>query len=67
VADVFDALTSNRSYRDALPNEAVRGMIEAQAGGHFDPHVVTAFLSSTAEIETIQQESRESTPPLAAG
>jgi putative two-component system response regulator len=45
VADVWDALTSNRPYRRALPAEQVRAHIRAQAGRHFDPAVVEAFLS----------------------
>jgi putative two-component system response regulator len=64
VADVFDALTSDRHYRDALPNATVFDMIEAQAGYHFDPAVVAAFLASRDEVERIQGETRE--PPAAA-
>jgi putative nucleotidyltransferase with HDIG domain len=43
VADVFDALTTNRPYRVALSFERARAMIEAQSGRHFDPQVVAAF------------------------
>lgn len=64
VADVFDALTSNRHYRDALPNAAVYDLIEAQAGRHFDPEVVAAFLGSRPEIERIQQECRDAPAPF---
>lgn len=67
VADVFDALTSNRHYRDALPNEAVFDMIEAQAGRHFDPEVVSAFLASRPDVERIQHESRDADAPLSKG
>jgi putative two-component system response regulator len=63
VADVFDALTSNRHYRDALPNETVFGMIETQAGHHFDPAVVAAFLASRDEVERIQRETRDPAAP----
>jgi putative nucleotidyltransferase with HDIG domain len=45
VADVWDELTSNRPYRRALPPEQVRAHIRAQAGHHFDPAVVDAFLT----------------------
>ncbi|GAB4417005.1 MAG: hypothetical protein Kow002_03250 [Anaerolineales bacterium] len=44
VADVWDALTSDRPYRDPLEPEEVRQLISAQAGTHFDPKVVEAFL-----------------------
>ena len=43
VADVFDALTHRRPYKDAWPvAEAVREVLD-QAAGHFDPDVVAAF------------------------
>lgn len=45
VVDVWDALVSNRPYRKALPPEDVKRRIRDDAGAHFDPHVVDAFLS----------------------
>ena len=45
VADVWDALHSSRPYRRALPEEQVRAHICEQAGRHFDPAVVDAFLT----------------------
>jgi putative nucleotidyltransferase with HDIG domain len=44
VADVFDAITSNRPYRAALPVEAAREEIARGCGSHFDPVVTEAFL-----------------------
>jgi len=49
VVDVWDALTSDRRYRESIPPEKVRQIIRADAGKHFDPRVVEAFL----EIEDI--------------
>jgi putative nucleotidyltransferase with HDIG domain len=43
VADVFDALTTNRPYRVALSVAQARAMIDEQSGSHFDPQVVEAF------------------------
>jgi putative nucleotidyltransferase with HDIG domain len=43
VADVFDALTTNRPYRVALSFAQARAMIDEQSGSHFDPRVVDAF------------------------
>jgi putative nucleotidyltransferase with HDIG domain len=43
VADVFDALTTNRPYRVALSFAQARAMIDEQSGSHFDPTVVDAF------------------------
>ncbi len=37
VADAYDAMTSNRSYRKTLPQEVVRGEIEKNLGTQFDP------------------------------
>lgn len=45
VADVLDALTTDRPYRPASPLEEARKMILAAAGGHFDPVVADAFAS----------------------
>jgi putative nucleotidyltransferase with HDIG domain len=45
VADVFDALTSDRPYRSAKPYEVARQIIIEGAGKHFDPQVVEAFLA----------------------
>jgi PAS domain S-box-containing protein/putative nucleotidyltransferase with HDIG domain len=45
VIDVVDALLSDRPYRKAWPREKVIEYIKSQAGTHFDPKVVQAFLS----------------------
>ncbi|GAB4467590.1 MAG: hypothetical protein Kow0070_30890 [Anaerolineales bacterium] len=44
VADVFDALTSDRPYRAAWSKEKTLEYIREQAGKHFDPQVVSVFL-----------------------
>lgn len=56
VADVFDALTTNRHYRDALPNETVFDMMRSQRGAHFDPKIVDVFFENLAAIEEVQRE-----------
>ncbi len=43
VADTFDAMTSDRPYRAALPKALALQEIEEHAGSQFDPQVVTAF------------------------
>jgi putative two-component system response regulator len=43
VADVWDALTSNRPYRPAWSREAALTYIQEQSGKHFDPQVVELF------------------------
>jgi putative nucleotidyltransferase with HDIG domain len=44
VIDVWDALTSDRPYRKAMPHNEVRKIIQADSGKHFDPYVVEAFM-----------------------
>ena len=46
VADNFDALTSNRPYRDAWPVKKALDYIRKQSGKMFDPRVVEIFLHS---------------------
>lgn len=43
LADVFDALTSQRVYKEAFPPQDARKLIEEEKGRHFDPAVVSAF------------------------
>jgi HD-GYP domain-containing protein (c-di-GMP phosphodiesterase class II) len=45
VVDVWDALLSDRPYREAWPEEKVLNHIREQAGSHFDPQVVEQFLA----------------------
>ena len=44
VADVYDALTSNRPYRSGWPREKALSYIREQSGNYFDPKVVDIFL-----------------------
>ena len=44
VADTFDAMTSKRSYRDALPIDIVKAEIEKCSGTQFDPKIAKIFL-----------------------
>jgi len=50
ISDVWDALSSDRPYRDAWPREKVIAYIKEQAGSHFDPRVVEAFIGI---VETV--------------
>jgi HD-GYP domain-containing protein (c-di-GMP phosphodiesterase class II) len=49
VADVYDALTSSRSYRRAMSHEAALAIIESERGAHFDPVCVGAWLKLAEE------------------
>ncbi len=56
VADVFDALVSERPYKNAWPLEQGIGYLKEQRGRHFDPRCVDAFLADTSRIEAILSE-----------
>lgn len=59
VADVFDALTSLRPYKAPWPvDEAIEWMCQ-QAGSHFDPEVIAAFVAAMPEILRIRQLYRD--------
>ena len=49
LADCFDAMTSNRTYRKALPLEVALTEIRRCAGTQFDPALAEAFLRSALE------------------
>jgi PAS domain S-box-containing protein len=49
VVDVWDALISERPYREAWPREKALAYMQEQAGAHFDPEVVHLFLKFLAE------------------
>jgi HD-GYP domain-containing protein (c-di-GMP phosphodiesterase class II) len=49
VADVWDALTTNRPYREAWPRERARQYLMDESGTHFDPKVVEIFLGLLRE------------------
>jgi putative two-component system response regulator len=55
IADVFDALTSPRPYKEAWTIEAAVENIDASRGSHFDPEVVDLFHSCFDDILTIKQ------------
>jgi HD-GYP domain-containing protein (c-di-GMP phosphodiesterase class II) len=49
VADVYDAITSDRAYRPAMTTEQVMELMSQGAGKQFDPQVVAAFLRLLGE------------------
>ena len=58
VADVFDALTSKRPYKDAFPNEKAYEILKAGSEQHFDKHIVDMFFECLDEILAIQEAFR---------
>ena len=60
VSDSFDAMTSKRTYRNAMPIEDVKQEIKRCSGTQFDPNIAEAFLNilnnKYDEIQKIQEE-----------
>jgi response regulator RpfG family c-di-GMP phosphodiesterase len=53
VADVYDALTSERVYKKAMSHEDAVDIIKQESGKHFDPAVVEAFLTRLDEVHCV--------------
>jgi len=53
IADVFDALTMKRVYKEALPIPSALASMSAESGRQFDPRLLEIFLGSFKEIEAI--------------
>ncbi len=56
VADVYDALTSKRIYKEAYSHNLAASMIVADAGRHFDPAIVDAFVQAEQEFIRIKRQ-----------
>jgi len=75
LADVFDALTSVRPYKEAWPVEKAVQLIEEESGQHFDPGLVPIILENLPQIcsisdqyvDTAQSEARNDDPSWLAG
>jgi putative two-component system response regulator len=58
LADNYDALTSRRCYKEALPHEEVMEYIRKERGGLFDPDIVDAFLEVHEQFKAIRRTRR---------
>ena len=56
VADVYDALTSRRPYKDPMSHEKSREIIVNGSGSQFDPKIVEAFLRHQEEFQAVAAE-----------
>lgn len=61
LADVYDALTSERVYKAAMPHAEARRVIIEGSGKHFDPAVVAAFVEAEEEFARVREELRAGT------
>jgi putative two-component system response regulator len=64
VADVFDALVSDRVYRAALPVGDVVTVMRAERGAHFDPDALEALLTAVPEALAIRDRFADEHRPL---
>jgi putative two-component system response regulator len=56
VADVYDALTSRRVYKEAYGHERTRSMMIGEAGTHFDPVMIDAFIAQERHFMAVRQQ-----------
>ena len=59
LADVYDALTSKRVYKNAFAHEVAKGIILKDAGTHFDPAIVSAFMAAERAFIAVHEQYRE--------
>lgn len=62
VADVYDALTTKRVYKDAFSHEVAKGIIIKGRGTDFDPDVVDAFLAEEDSFLQVKAKLNDSSP-----
>lgn len=62
IADVFDALTSDRVYRPAMTHDQALEIMRKGRGTHFDPELLDHFLNGLERIETDLETGTETEP-----
>jgi putative two-component system response regulator len=62
LSDVYDALTSKRVYKNAYSHEQALKTILNEAGKHFDPDIVAAFIAKNRQFDEIRQMHKEPSP-----
>ena len=55
IADVYDALTTKRVYKEAYSHEHARKIIVESSSSHFDPEIVEAFIECEAAFEDVRE------------
>ena len=56
LADVYDALTTKRFYKEAYSHDKAKNMIIELKGKHFDPEIVNAFLAVQDTFNRVREE-----------
>lgn len=66
VVDFFDALTMDRCYRKAFPNEVALAMLAEQRGVAFDPRIVDTFLAHASSLLELRDRINQEPPSFEA-
>ncbi|MBI4898744.1 MAG: HD domain-containing protein [Actinobacteria bacterium] len=67
IADVFDALTSDRVYRPAMPLDTAFEILTEGHGTHFDPTILDVFFASIDEVIAIRSSTETAPEPIRDG
>ena len=59
LVDVYDALTSRRSYKEAYSHEKSKEIIVNERGKHFAPDIVDAFIATEEQFNAIRQQLQQ--------
>lgn len=59
LADVYDALTSKRVYKEAFSHEKSRSIVIEESGEAFDPEIVEAFINTENDFKAIRREHKD--------
>ncbi|MEA3229061.1 MAG: response regulator [Campylobacterota bacterium] len=59
IADVFDALSSKRCYKEPMPLDKVLSIMKTDSGTHFDPHLIELFLNNIDKFLEIKEQYKD--------
>jgi len=59
IADVFDALSSKRCYKDPMPQDKVLEIMRSDAGTHFDPELIELFFANLEQFLEIKEKYKD--------
>lgn len=59
VADAYDAMASNRPYRQGMPQEKIEAIFRSGAGQQWDPEIVDALMDALEDIQAISQSQSD--------
>ena len=54
IADVFDALSCKRCYKDAMSLDQCFAIMKSERGTHFDPQLLDLFIEMRTQVASIQ-------------